>query len=313
MDALSTQKNLPNVSKLKLFIALSRTPHALLDMATPSLAALLWLGRFPPVETVVIGLITVFAGYTAVYSLNDVVDHRVDHEKLQMGGFGDAGKDLDVTVVRHPIAQSMLSFRAGLLWVIGWAALALAGAYALNPVCALIFVGGCLLEVLYCFLLKVSHLRILLTGAVKSSGGLAAVYAVDPSPSFYFVALLFLWLFFWEVGGQNIPNDWADLEEDRKLGAKTVPVQLGLERAGLLILGSLSLAVITNLLLYHATAYRMELVYVVISLLIGIYFLVLPGYRLFSTKERVQAGALFNRASYYPIALLVVIGIRSIL
>ena len=71
-------------SRLKLFWALSRTPHGLLDMATPALGALLWLGRFPSLELIVIGLITTFAGYTAVYALNDVIDYRVDKEKIQL-------------------------------------------------------------------------------------------------------------------------------------------------------------------------------------------------------------------------------------
>ena len=25
--------------------------------------------------------------------------------------------------------------------------------------------------------------------------------------------LIFFWLFFWEIGGQNIPADWHDIEE----------------------------------------------------------------------------------------------------
>src|SRR5512135_1255253 len=74
------------VSRLKLFLALSRTPHGLLDLAAPALAALLWLGRFPPLSVTALGLLTVFAGYTAVYALNDVVDYRVDREKLRLKG-----------------------------------------------------------------------------------------------------------------------------------------------------------------------------------------------------------------------------------
>ena len=34
----------------------------------PALAALLWLGHFPPLSVTALGLLTVFAGYTAVYS-----------------------------------------------------------------------------------------------------------------------------------------------------------------------------------------------------------------------------------------------------
>ena len=45
------------LTKIKLFWALSRTPHGILDMATPALGALLWLGRFPSFEVILIGLI----------------------------------------------------------------------------------------------------------------------------------------------------------------------------------------------------------------------------------------------------------------
>lgn len=70
-----------HISRLKLFLALSRTPHGVLDMATPALGALLWLGTFPPAGVIALRLLTAFAGYTAVYALNDVVDYRVDKEE----------------------------------------------------------------------------------------------------------------------------------------------------------------------------------------------------------------------------------------
>ena len=83
------------ISGLKLFFALSRTPHGLIDIANPALGALLCLGTFPPVQTVILGLITVFSGYTAVYALNDVVDYRTDREKVRLGGYGDSDDFID--------------------------------------------------------------------------------------------------------------------------------------------------------------------------------------------------------------------------
>lgn len=47
--------------KLQLFLALSRTPHGLLDLATPGLAALLCLGGSPSLGVTVLGLVTMFA------------------------------------------------------------------------------------------------------------------------------------------------------------------------------------------------------------------------------------------------------------
>ena len=201
MSSTSTQSHYSGLSRLKLFLALSRTPHGLLDMATPALAALLWLGTFPPLEVIILGLITAFAGYTAVYALNDVIDHRVDKEKIQQGDFNNSDHDLDTLLMRHPIAQGLLSFKEALLWTLAWALLALIGAYKLNPICVLIFLAGCALETVYCLMLRVTYLRGIVSGMVKTSGGIAAVFAVDPNPSFSYLVVLFLWLFFWEIGG----------------------------------------------------------------------------------------------------------------
>ena len=100
------------------------------------------------------------------------------------------------------------------------------GAWQLNPACVFIFAAACLLEVAYCLLWRVSPYRTLVSGAVKTCGAVAAVFAVDPSPSFAFLGALFLALFLWEIGGQNIPNDLTDLEEDRRMNARTIPVRL---------------------------------------------------------------------------------------
>jgi len=84
------------LSRLKLFWALSRTPHGLIDMAMPALGALLYLGEFPSIRIVLLGLITVFSGYTAVYALNDIVDYKSDKEKVSIGGYGSKLGDFGI-------------------------------------------------------------------------------------------------------------------------------------------------------------------------------------------------------------------------
>ena len=138
-----------------------------------------------------LGLLTAFAGYTAVYALNDVVDYRVDREKALQGMLPDAGGDLDAVYLRHPLAQGFLTLREALSWTVGWALVALIGAYLLNPVCALIFLAGGALEAIYCLLLRVSYLRVFVSGVVKTLGAVAAVFAVDPEPSLLFLTALF--------------------------------------------------------------------------------------------------------------------------
>ncbi len=291
------------MNRLKLFLALSRTPHGLLDLATPGLAALLCLGNFPPARVVLLGLITVFAGYTAVYALNDLVDYRADLAKLKAGGLESDGY-LDGLMVRHPLAQGLLSFREGLFWTVAWTAVALAGAYLLNPVCALIFIAGAILEAVYCLLLQVSHLRIVVSGIVKTLGGVAAVFAVNPRPSLVFLALLVLWIFAWEIGGQNIPNDWHDLAEDRLGGARTVPVRYGAALSVHLVLGALLASVIILPLLQAASPGHFSWPLRLVCMAAGVVLLILPAWRLFTTRERSRATALFNCASYYPLVIL---------
>jgi len=295
------------LSRLKLFWALSRTPHGLLDMATPALGALLWLGRFPSFNVIILGFVTTFAGYTAVYALNDIIDYRVDKEKIRLCGDLDMGCDLDAVMVRHPMAQGYLSFGEGLLWTATWSIVAILGAYHLNPVCILIFLIGCALETVYCLLLKVSHLRILVSGGVKTAGAIAGVFAVDPNPSPLFLLILFFWLFLWEVGGQNVPNDWADIKEDRRLHAQTIPVRLGLDRANTIILGSLITAAMLAMVVFYFSPISFEFPFVVASVATGLCFYVLPAAFLYKTKEPQYAMALFNMASYYPLALLAVV------
>jgi 4-hydroxybenzoate polyprenyltransferase len=251
LEDSAIQNRYSGLSKIKLFWALSRTPHGLLDMSTPALGALLWLGAFPPINIIILGIITVFAGYTAVYAWNDVIDHRVDQEKGRVGSLRETDNYLDAVLPRHPMAQGLLSLREGLLWALGWSLLAIIGAYQLNPVCVLIFVAGCFLEAIYCLMLKVSPFRTLVSGGVKTSGAVAAVFAVDPYPSLLYILALFLWLFFWEIGGQNIPADWADIEEDRQLQAQTIPVRLGTGYAALILLGCIILALVMNIFVFY--------------------------------------------------------------
>jgi 4-hydroxybenzoate polyprenyltransferase len=294
------------ITRLKLFWALSRTPHGLLDMCTPCAAALLRLGSLPPVEVVLVGLVTTFAGYTAVYAWNDVVDFRVDREKAAAGGWapGESSGDLDGVIARHPMAQGLLSFREGLLWAGAWSLVAAAGAFRLNPACVLIFAAGCLLEAGYCLLWRVSPYRALVSGAVKTSGAMAAVVAVDPAPSPAFLAALFLSLFLWEVGGQNIPNDVADLEEDRRLHARTIPVRFGLERSIVLAVAALALTLPCTAALFLLSPLRHSPLLALAVLAAAGWLLLVPGLRLVRDRDRAAALALFNRASWFPPALL---------
>jgi 4-hydroxybenzoate polyprenyltransferase len=315
MAETSCQYDFTGFARLKLFWALSRTPHGLLDMCTAALASLLWLGHFPSFKIIGLGLITVFAGYTAIYALNDVVGYRSDKRKLQQGnlrGFDDC-EDLDARLVRHPMARGFLSFKAGLLWSMAWAVLALIGAYLLNPVCVLIFICGSILETIYCLMWNISPSRTLISGVVKTAGPIAAVFAVDPNPSMPYLMVLFLLMFFWEIGGQNVPNDWSDIEEDTRFQAQTVPIRLGLEQANVIIFGSIILTIILSGILLVLSNVAFGFPFILAFAFVGLYFLLLPTIKLFRNEESSYAMILFNKASYYPLALLVVVVIKLLI
>ena len=296
---------------MKKFFALSRTTHGILDLATPGFCALLWLGHFPAWQTVLLSLFTAFAAYTAIYALNDLVGVVADREKFA-GGI-NAGYSVEASAMRYPLAQNVLSLRDGFLWFAFWFIAALIGCYLLNPVIDLILLAAALLEVIYCLLLKVTYLRTLVSGLVKSSGPLAAVFVVDRSPSPYLLLLILAWVLFWEIGGQNVPADWNDTAEDRRVHAKTIPIRFGAEKAGQIVLITLGLTVVTSLLLPMISPIELRSLYLLASSAAGFILLLIPAYQLFRYREGRQAARLFDYASYYPLAQLAIISIFLIL
>jgi 4-hydroxybenzoate polyprenyltransferase len=290
------------------FFALSRTAHGVLDMAAPAFCALLWLGGFPAWQTILLSLFTAFAAYTAVYALNDLLGIKCDREKFARAE-NNPGYAVEGSAQRHPLAQNLLSVRSGVIWTGAWFGLALIGSYVLNPAIVLVLLVAAALEAIYCQLLTVTPLKTLVSGLVKSSGPMAAILVVDASPAPYSLLLVFAWVFLWEIGGQNIPSDWNYTEEDERADAKTIPIRYGLENAGAILLAALVLTVIISGFLPLVSPAGLGWPYVLLSLLIGVYLLLLPGFRLRRLKGPADARCLFDRASYYPLAHFALISI----
>ncbi|MBW1982165.1 MAG: UbiA family prenyltransferase [Deltaproteobacteria bacterium] len=299
-----TREDTLNTRKLQLFLALSRTPHLVIDLATPMAAALLCLGKFPAASTIVVGMITVFAGYACIYALNDVTDYHLDRRRMAAIARGDSCFDLDCIFVRHPLAQGLIPYVKGVAWTIFWGAMALLGAAYLNPLCAAIFVMAGILEVIYCKLYSLSQWKILLAAVVKTLGGLAAIYAVNPEPPGSFVLIFFLWVALWEIGGQNIPNDLVDMQEDSRLGGKTIPVVYGTSSAVMIILTALLASVILGLGIILFSPLPQKWLYGAGALLSGVFLLLLPFHKFVNSRDLKQAVNLFNKASLYPVGIL---------
>jgi 4-hydroxybenzoate polyprenyltransferase len=289
--------------QLKLFLALSRTPHLLIDLATPMAAALLCIGRFPPISTIILGLITVFAGYASIYALNDVTDYELDRKRMGELPREQACFDLDCIFVRHPLAQGFITLAGGMVWTTLWGLIALVGASLLNPVCAAIFIVAAVLEMIYCKFYGFSQWKIIVAATVKNLGSLAAIYAVNPDPPLQFMVIIFIWIALWEVGGQNIPNDLVDMGEDRRLGGKTIPVVYGPNLSILVILITLIASFVLGLGLIFFSPLVAKGVYLVGAIISGVLFLLLPLKKFLAERDTSKAINLFNRASLYPVGI----------
>lgn len=297
---------------LNRFFALSRTTHGVLDIAMPGFAALLWLGAFPQWTTTLLAVVTAFAGYTAIYALNDLVAIKDDREKFA-GGRLNEGYSVEASAMRYPLAQNILSPKQGWAWFAFWYLVTLVGAYILNPVIVFIVLASAVLEVIYCRLLKVTYWRTLISGLVKSAGPVSAVFVVQPNPHLPHLVLMLIWLMLWEIGGQNIPADWNDVEEDRRVGAKTIPLTFGPKIAGGIVIVTLTLVTLISLFLPVISPKPLGWPYLLASGLAGLYLLILPGIELYRKRESRQAARLFDRASYYPLAQLIIISVFVLL
>ncbi len=288
---------------MRSFLALSRSTHGVLDIAMPGFAALLWLGHFPRWPVLLVALLTALAGYTALYALNDIIGVKVDREKFAGSG-PNAGYSVEASDLRYPIARGKLSLGKGIVWFSAWYVIALIGAWWLNPLLIAVVLAAPILETIYCLLFKVSWWRVLVSGVVKSLGPVAAVLAVVPRPDPALLGLMVAWLIAWEIGGQNIPADWNDVDEDRRVGARTIPLVFGPKLAGGVVLIALLATLALGWFLPLASPLALGLRFQLGMLAIGTVLLLVPGIQLLRSNNGRRAAKLFDRASLYPLALL---------
>jgi 4-hydroxybenzoate polyprenyltransferase len=113
-----------------------------------------------------------------------------------------------------------------------------------------------------------------------------------------------MWIALWEVGGQNVPNDLVDMQEDGRLGAKTIPVVYGPSFSVTIIFAALIASSVLGLGLIFLSPLKMKGVYVVGAILSGLFFLLIPLRRFLSDDDTSKAINLFNQASLYPLGIL---------
>ena len=299
MGPSSTVASLRRVPTAHSLFDLSRGRQATLSIAQPGLAAVLAAGGLPAGRVMWIGFVAAWAGFLAVFSLNDVLDRRVDAAALRAGKAVVDGYDLDAAFLRHPLAQGALSLRLSLAWVGGLALIAAIGAWLLGPLCLALFAAAVALEVVYCGLRSVTWAKTIVSGVMVGLGGLAGWAALAPLrwsalPVFAFLAL-------WEIGCRNLANDLADLGPDLAVGIRSVATTFGpvvAARANLVVAAAVLLAVPFLGLGAWALA---------LALVSGVALVAWPAVALVRQPTSARAGWYFNRASLYPVAVLLAV------
>ncbi|KAA0233908.1 MAG: 4-hydroxybenzoate octaprenyltransferase [Acidimicrobiales bacterium] len=296
-------------TRLKALFALSRTVQAHLSIAQPALAALVAARGVPPLRVIVVGFVAAWAGFHAVFAINDVIDYQLDRARFaHLKSY--QGFDIDSALMRHPLAQGYLRRRHALAWIGGLAVVAIGLAALLSWISVWLFCGAVALEALYCWLARISAWKFLISGLMVGLGALAGWFPVTSSTGWATV-WVFVWMATWEIGGRNIVNDWSDVEEDVLLGIRTVPVQFGTVVAGRLLLGFNVAATLAGAAL--APAAGLPAWYIPMALLVGAVLLVVPSWRLARDADAAVAHRLFNRASFYPPVMVVVVGAGYVL
>ncbi|WP_234347939.1 UbiA family prenyltransferase [Streptomyces specialis] len=283
----------------------SRGTQATLSVAQPLLGVLLADGSPPPARFGLV-LTASLAGYFAVFAANDLIDARLDRQRFRYVR-AYQGFDIDSAGGRHPLAQGRLSPATAAVWVTALGAVALTLSAMLSWVCAALLVAAALLEAAYCALARVTPFKFLLTGVMVALGGCVGWFAVSSEVDRPLLWLFCAWLAAWEIGGRNIVNDWADVEEDVHLGVRTVPVVYGYRVSGLLTFWFLALAVVCGTGMAAAAWPSCGALGVAGAALAGLYTLLAPGLRLLREPYPENAMAVFNRASLYPPALLLIV------
>jgi 4-hydroxybenzoate polyprenyltransferase len=278
---------------------LSRTRQALLSVAQPALGAVLAAGALPSPGRMALGLLAATTGFLAVFSMNDVLDRKVDARALAAGKADFEGYDLDTMFLRHPLARGDITLAAAVAWVSGLALVSAVSAYLLSPVCLALFALAVVLEVVYCSLRSVTWAKTFVSGLMVGVGGLAGWAAVARLS--WSAAGFFAFLALWEIAGRNLPNDLADLEADSRTAIRTVATTFG-ERvsARATLLG----AVATILSLMLLPMPRLALLPCVA---LALWAMGEPAVELIRTPTSAQAAAYFNRASLLPAVILPVV------
>lgn len=293
---------------LKALYGFSRGTQATLSVAQPLTVVLLASENVSPWRFAAMTL-AALTGFFAVFAANDLLDVRLDRRGFDHLRPHD-GPDIDSAGGRHPLARGKLSTGPAVLWVTGLGLVAVAVCAMLSWVCVVLFLAAAALEGVYCLLATVTCYKTLLSGIMVATGACAGWFAVTSEIDPLRLGLVVLWMAAWEIGGRNIPNDLADVDEDTPLGIRTLPVVHGARAAAVWACAALvlSAAAGTGLLLFSFPALGVGAAGAVLGVTGAVaasgYTLIAPGVRLLRQPDAATALAVFNRATFHPVLVL---------
>lgn len=275
-------------------------------LAQAALGAILALKGLPEWDIVIIGIIACLAGSYSLVAYNDLLDIPIDKIRFDNKLRDVEGFDMGSAFERHPVARGIISFKLALTWVILMATISMLGIAYLNSKLIWVLPAIAICVTAYSLLSLKSPVKVIAVAFAVTLGGVAGWLAVFPGKSLLFWSFV-AWTFSWEIGGRNIPNDFNDVEEDRLIGVKTFPVILGCDAAAHIIGIFLVFTTLISLpMIWWATH---SAIWVGAVLLIGVYFLLIPGWRLIKNAVPQQSLKLYNRSCFYPPTVLLLLAL----
>ncbi|GAA2097524.1 hypothetical protein GCM10009801_67970 [Streptomyces albiaxialis] len=294
--------------QLKALYRLSRGTQATLSLAQPVIGVLL-ATTDPPAGRFALAFAVMVAGFFAAFALNDLLDAPLDRRRrddAEPGSGSGSGQEQGWDLERaglHPLAGGRLSLRAGVWWAGGLGAVATAGLAVLSLTALALFVAGVLLEAAYCALARRSPYKVFLSGVLVVCGAVAGWFVFTDTVDAR-LGLFALWMATWEMGGRNVPNDLADVDEDTRLGITTLPTVHGPRRSAVFAFCCLLVAAVSCVALALAARPAFGTVGVAVAAMSALLLLVAPGVRMLRDPSGATALTLFNCASFQPPCVL---------
>lgn len=288
-----------SVQTLVSMLASSRPLQATLSITQPLLAAMIGFGTLLPLDALLLVGLGSLTGMFAVFALNDFLDFPLDRKGDQK--LSKKNWDIDSALMLHPYAEGAISRNQQLIWIGINTLITVYILRILSTNALTLFFVALALELLYCYLSTRTEWKTVIAGLLVAVGGLIGWFAVGAPMNIPLLLSVGAFLFFWEIGGRNIPNDLSDRIPDAKKGIRTLATQYGPELPAqlafvlviLTIFSALAIGMLANL----------GMIYAAIVAATGVGLLILPNLTLIQQSTHEEALRYFNKASLYPVVI----------